>query len=451
MRFLNQDNSRSKLMMNDVNSEPATNEDTTTALPIKSPTIDYAEVRPGRYSAIDILARLFPNQKRNVMELVLQGCNGDALKTIDYFLSLSDNLALNGIKTVNTTSTKSLNKTAINQNSNNNQTNLQQQQQTKVLNKKQLTNQQANNKLSSSDSKRAFVELQQNSSHHNNINNSALITNSIKRSSAIHSAFSPLIKRNLVKDHLNSLSSTNASLNVYNSTAAAINDTALNKTSSLINPFIIDSSSNSILPPMSNYLTNSLTSYPLSANTVDLFNSSTNSSSMNAKASQQPINTNLNQHFLLNNNLTKNDLQTTINPILNTIRVSSNNSSLCSTPSDGQHTNCASCSTTSNHNNNNSTSLLNSNRAAATADALSSVQIYSQTHLNPFSSSLIDFTFNNSSPATIASLLLKNNYNSRFYRNTDFAMDLSNANCDQPIDTSQLQLRFKAIHSSSNK
>ena len=48
--------------------------------------------RPGRLSQIEILERIFPFQKRPVLELVLQGCNGDLVKAIEHFLSAQDTL-----------------------------------------------------------------------------------------------------------------------------------------------------------------------------------------------------------------------------------------------------------------------------------------------------------------------------------------------------------------------
>ena len=53
-----------------------------------------SDFRPGRLSAGDVLARIFPNQRRTVLDLVLQGCNGDVLKAIEHFLSLNDSLFL---------------------------------------------------------------------------------------------------------------------------------------------------------------------------------------------------------------------------------------------------------------------------------------------------------------------------------------------------------------------
>lgn len=449
MRFLNQDDgSRSKV--NDLHNENA--EEPTTPLIKSASTQDLADAKQSRYSAIDILARLFPNQKRNVMELVLQSCNGDALKTIDYFLSLSDNLALNGIKSVNASSGKStsLSKTAGQSNP--------QQQPNKTANNKKQPSQPAASPGKANDAKRAsLVELPNHSVQSNTAPAASTMPNSsTKRSPG--SAFSPLVKRNLAKDHLNS----SPIHSLYSSDQLS---NQLSKTSSsLVNPlqFSIDSA-NLVLPPMGNYLTGGLANYPLSK-------------------IGQPINSGLNPHFLLNsgalpkangltgnglpsslpnlNGLPSGGLQTSLtnsmNPLLNPIRVSPNSSSLCSTPlSDGQQcnagTNCSSCTTSSAA----SASLLgapsNARPPPGSADALSSVQIYSQP-LNPFSSSLIDFTFNSSpQTAAIASLLLsKNGYNNRFYRNSDL-LDLSNAaQCDQQIDT-QLQLRFKAIHSSSSK
>ncbi|XP_067140291.1 doublesex- and mab-3-related transcription factor A2-like [Centruroides vittatus] len=53
-----------------------------------------ADFRPGRLSPLEILSRIFPTQKRTVLELVLQGCNGDLVKTIEHFLSANDALLL---------------------------------------------------------------------------------------------------------------------------------------------------------------------------------------------------------------------------------------------------------------------------------------------------------------------------------------------------------------------
>nr|XP_004226593.1 doublesex- and mab-3-related transcription factor A2-like [Ciona intestinalis] len=46
--------------------------------------------RPGKLSHLEILTRLFPQQKRSVLELVLQGCNGDTVKAIEHFLSVNE-------------------------------------------------------------------------------------------------------------------------------------------------------------------------------------------------------------------------------------------------------------------------------------------------------------------------------------------------------------------------
>ncbi|XP_059151585.1 doublesex and mab-3 related transcription factor 3, truncated-like [Physella acuta] len=46
--------------------------------------------RPGRLSPLEILERVFPHQRKSVLELVLQGCNGDLVKAIEHFLSAQD-------------------------------------------------------------------------------------------------------------------------------------------------------------------------------------------------------------------------------------------------------------------------------------------------------------------------------------------------------------------------
>ena len=53
-----------------------------------------ADFRPGRLSSLDVISRIFPHQKRSVLDLVLQGCNGDVVKAIEHFLSLNDAMFL---------------------------------------------------------------------------------------------------------------------------------------------------------------------------------------------------------------------------------------------------------------------------------------------------------------------------------------------------------------------
>ncbi|XP_076306749.1 doublesex- and mab-3-related transcription factor A2-like [Tachypleus tridentatus] len=53
-----------------------------------------ADFRPGRLSPLEMLTRIFPTQKKAVLELVLEGCNGDLVKAIEHFLSANDALLL---------------------------------------------------------------------------------------------------------------------------------------------------------------------------------------------------------------------------------------------------------------------------------------------------------------------------------------------------------------------
>jgi hypothetical protein len=46
--------------------------------------------RPSRLNHLDILGRLFPQQKAHVLDLVLRSCNNDLKKTIEHFISLND-------------------------------------------------------------------------------------------------------------------------------------------------------------------------------------------------------------------------------------------------------------------------------------------------------------------------------------------------------------------------
>lgn len=47
---------------------------------------------PGRLNNLEILERIFPFQRKSVLELVLQGCNGDLVKAIEQFLSTQENM-----------------------------------------------------------------------------------------------------------------------------------------------------------------------------------------------------------------------------------------------------------------------------------------------------------------------------------------------------------------------
>lgn len=55
-----------------------------------------AAFAPGRLTNLEILERVFPLHRRSVLELVLQGCNGDLVKAIEQFLSAQDTLDAHG-------------------------------------------------------------------------------------------------------------------------------------------------------------------------------------------------------------------------------------------------------------------------------------------------------------------------------------------------------------------
>ena len=48
--------------------------------------------RAGKHNNLDILERIFPNQRKSVLELVLQGVDGDLIKAIEHFFSAQDTL-----------------------------------------------------------------------------------------------------------------------------------------------------------------------------------------------------------------------------------------------------------------------------------------------------------------------------------------------------------------------
>lgn len=55
-----------------------------------------AAFAPGRLTNLEILERVFPLHRRSVLELVLQGCNGDLVKAIEQFLSAQDTIDSHG-------------------------------------------------------------------------------------------------------------------------------------------------------------------------------------------------------------------------------------------------------------------------------------------------------------------------------------------------------------------
>jgi hypothetical protein len=63
---------------------------------IKSNVIRPAAFTPGRLTNLEILERVFPLHRKSVLELVLQGCNGDIVKAIEQFLSAQDTIDAHG-------------------------------------------------------------------------------------------------------------------------------------------------------------------------------------------------------------------------------------------------------------------------------------------------------------------------------------------------------------------
>lgn len=63
---------------------------------IKSNIIRPAAFTPGRLTNLEILERVFPLHRKTVLELVLQGCNGDLVKAIEQFLSAQDTIDAHG-------------------------------------------------------------------------------------------------------------------------------------------------------------------------------------------------------------------------------------------------------------------------------------------------------------------------------------------------------------------
>ena len=62
----------------------------------KSPGMKHIPVpshyRPEKQNNVEILERIFPHQRKSVLELVLQGCDGDLIKSIEHFFSAQDTL-----------------------------------------------------------------------------------------------------------------------------------------------------------------------------------------------------------------------------------------------------------------------------------------------------------------------------------------------------------------------
>nr|WBR49954.1 doublesex and mab-3 related transcription factor 3 [Cyclina sinensis] len=63
---------------------------------IRSNVLKPAAFTPGRLTNLEILERVFPLHRKSVLELVLQGCNGDLVKAIEQFLSAQDTIDAHG-------------------------------------------------------------------------------------------------------------------------------------------------------------------------------------------------------------------------------------------------------------------------------------------------------------------------------------------------------------------
>lgn len=63
---------------------------------LKSGLLKPAAYTPGRLNNLQILERVFPLHRKAVLELVLQGCNGDLVKAIEQFLSAQDTIEAQG-------------------------------------------------------------------------------------------------------------------------------------------------------------------------------------------------------------------------------------------------------------------------------------------------------------------------------------------------------------------
>ncbi|KAK7072828.1 ventral spinal cord interneuron specification [Halocaridina rubra] len=62
------------------------------SLNCQSPLGENRREEPGDYEGIDILMRIFPKERKGVLELVLSGCGGDLLRAIEHFLSVGEAL-----------------------------------------------------------------------------------------------------------------------------------------------------------------------------------------------------------------------------------------------------------------------------------------------------------------------------------------------------------------------
>ena len=65
------------------------NPDSNKSKPVHS-TTNATECRPGRLEPLEMLSLLFEDQDRRILELVLEGCNGQVLQAIEHFVSRFD-------------------------------------------------------------------------------------------------------------------------------------------------------------------------------------------------------------------------------------------------------------------------------------------------------------------------------------------------------------------------
>lgn len=70
--------------------EPPASREATTSMECESTAEMRKEDAAGGLDGVDILMRIFPGERRGVLELVLAGCGGDLLRAIEHFLSVGE-------------------------------------------------------------------------------------------------------------------------------------------------------------------------------------------------------------------------------------------------------------------------------------------------------------------------------------------------------------------------
>lgn len=86
------DDEAEDISVHNTSESDSSKSDETTSYSSSSKDSGFCHVRKCELAGVDVLSRIFPNERQGVLRLVLEGCGGDLLRAVEHFLSVSDNL-----------------------------------------------------------------------------------------------------------------------------------------------------------------------------------------------------------------------------------------------------------------------------------------------------------------------------------------------------------------------